>query len=196
MAMTDASALHDDATVIAPGERSPQLRQYLTMVMSADRVLSTRKEWQVDQLLELVQSRGEPVPLPVDSAIQLEGLRCLAQSIERDTYYDEIGQAFANYYLYDWITKYVQFARDLIAFPDIVSVPVAKPMFLIGYGRTGSTFLQHLLALDPDARSPRLWELMEPSPPPRPETYESDPRIRRVRMHREWNAILRRFPER
>jgi hypothetical protein len=190
MAMTDATALRDDATVVAPRERSPELRQYLAMVMSADRVLGTKKEWQVDELLEFVQSRGEPVPLRADSAIHLEGLRCLAQSIHRDTYYDEIGKAFANYYLYDWITKYLQFERDLIAFPDIVSVPVAKPMFLIGYGRTGSTFLQHLLALDPQARSPRLWELMEPSPPPRPETYESDPRIRRVRMHLNSRSIM------
>jgi hypothetical protein len=54
---------------------------------------------------------------------------------------------------------------------------VHRPLFVAGFGRTGSTLLHNLLALDGNARAPSLWELWTPSPPPRPETYATDPRI-------------------
>ena len=38
-------------------------------------------------------------------------------------------------------------------------------LFITGLPRTGSTFLQALLALDPNARSPRTWEMWYPIPP-------------------------------
>ena len=37
------------------------------------------------------------------------------------------------------------------------------------------------MSLDPTARSLLLWETLEPSPPPRPETRRTDPRIVRAR---------------
>jgi hypothetical protein len=179
----------DETKVVAPQQRSPQVQQYLAMLTSVDRALGTKSELDVDQLLELAQSRIGPVSLSADSGLHLEGLRCLAGSIQRDSYYDDIGRRMANYYVYSWIHKYVQFERDLATFPDIPGVPVSKPLFLIGFGRTGSTFLHHLLALDPQARAPRLWELLEPSPPPRPETYDTDPRIRRLQTHLSFRSI-------
>jgi Sulfotransferase family len=180
----------DKKTVVAPQIRTPQITQYLSMVTSLDPVIATRREWDVDQLLELAQSRTDAVLLSADSGLHFEGLRCLAESIQLDPYYDDVGGRAANFYIYNWITKYLQFERDLAAFPDIVRVPVPKPMFIVGFGRTGSTFLHHLLALDSQARAPRLWELMEPSPPPRRETYDTDPRIRRVQLHLSSTSIM------
>jgi hypothetical protein len=130
-----------------------------------------------------------PVPLSVDSGLHFEGLRCLAETIQRDPFYDDIGRRVANYFLYHWISRYLRFEQDLAAFPDIFSVPVTKPLFIVGYGRNGSTFLHHLLALDAQVRTPQFWELAEPSPPPRPESYQTDPRIRRVRMHQASRSI-------
>jgi len=43
---------------------------------------------------------------------------------------------------------------------------VTKPMLVSGFGRTGTTLLYNLLALDPTARSPQLWEVHFPAPPP------------------------------
>jgi Sulfotransferase family len=188
--MHNGNADGDELTVVAPRERPPQVKQYLAMLTSMDPVLSAKTEWDVDQLLELAQSRTGAVSLSADGAFHLEGLRYLAGSIQRDSYYDDIGKRVANYNLYSWISKYLRFERDLAIFPDILHVPVQKPMFLIGFGRTGSTFLHHLLALDPQARAPRLWELTEPSPPPRPETYGTDPRIRRLEMHLSSRSIM------
>jgi len=55
-------------------------------------------------------------------------------------------------------------------------VPVSRPLFITGYGRTGSTLLLNLLALDAEARAPLLWQLLAPSPPPHP-GGQADPRI-------------------
>jgi len=189
MAMNGRNADGDEMIVVAPQQRSCQVEQYLTKLTSLDRTLAAKNELDVDQLLDLAQSRIGPVSLGADSDLHLEGMRCLARSIQRDAYYDDIGRRMAHLYVYNWIQRYIQFERDLVTFPDILNVPVLKPMFLIGFGRTGSTFLHHLLALDPQARAPQLWELLEPSPPPRAETYDKDPRIRRLQAHLSFRSI-------
>lgn len=42
--------------------------------------------------------------------------------------------------------------------------PIRKPIFIIGLPRTGTTFLQRLLSLDPANTAPLTWELMDPVP--------------------------------
>jgi len=61
--------------------------------------------------------------------------------------------------------------------PRVLAGPVDAPVFVTGLGRSGTTLLHELLSLDPDVRSPRLWELMYSVPPPQASTYEGDPRV-------------------
>lgn len=61
--------------------------------------------------------------------------------------------------------------------PTVLAGPVDRPVFVTGLGRSGTTLLHELLALDPTVRAPGLWELMWSVPPPRTETYETDARI-------------------
>ncbi|CCE00195.1 conserved hypothetical protein [Bradyrhizobium sp. STM 3809] len=159
-------------------------------MLSQDREFCARRVLDVDQLLGLAQGRLGAASFGADDALHVEGIRCLAGSIARDPGYDDLGRYLAGYYIYGWIERYIQLAQDLAEQPAIVDVPVARPLFLIGFGRTGSTFLHHLLALDSQARAPRLWELQEPSPPPRSETYESDPRIGRLRAQSEFRSAV------
>jgi hypothetical protein len=188
--MNNGDAARGGTIVVAPQERSPEAKQYLAMLTSLDPLISKQRELDVDQLLELARSRTDTVSLSAGSSLQFEGLNCLAESIRREPYYDDLGRRVAHHYIYGWISKYLRFERDLTAFPDIFRVPVAKPMFLIGFGRTGSTFLHHLLSLDAQARAPQLWELTEPSPPPRPESYDTDPRIRQLKMRIGSSSIV------
>ncbi|CAL78392.1 conserved hypothetical protein; putative ATPase domain [Bradyrhizobium sp. ORS 278] len=159
-------------------------------MLSLDREFCARRLLDVDQLLDLAQDRLGPVSFGPESTLLVEGIRCLADSIARDSAYDDLGRYMAAHYIYGWIERYVQFARDLSDLPDILQVPVTRPLFLIGFGRTGSTFLHHLLALDPQARAPRLWELQEPSPPPRPASYQTDARIGRMRAQSAFRAAV------
>lgn len=57
--------------------------------------------------------------------------------------------------------KFIQYLKDS---PDVLDVPVRKPVFVVGLPRTGTTFLHRLLSLDPAVRAPLLWELLSPVP--------------------------------
>ena len=65
-------------------------------------------------------------------------------------------------------------------YPQISAAPITAPIFIIGMGRSGTTVLHELLALDPQFRVPQTWEVDHPFPPPQSATYESDPRIAQV----------------
>ena len=64
--------------------------------------------------------------------------------------------------------------------PEIVGVPIEKPVFIVGFPRTGTTILFNLFAQDPANRTPQGWEVQFPNPPPEPETYTTDRRIKKA----------------
>jgi hypothetical protein len=73
--------------------------------------------------------------------------------------------------------------------PRTLDVPVERPLFVVGPPRTGTTLLYLLLALDPQVRAPRWWEVVAPVPPPVPDGERDDPRYRRcerdlARLHK------------
>jgi len=49
--------------------------------------------------------------------------------------------------------------------PEILDTQIPSPIFLIGWMRTGTTFVHRLLAQDPDTRTMPYWESMYPVPP-------------------------------
>lgn len=65
--------------------------------------------------------------------------------------------------------KLIQYMKDV---PAVAQVSVREPVFVMGLPRTGTTFLHRLLSLDPEVRSPLLWELMAPVPAAHPQTPE------------------------
>jgi hypothetical protein len=48
--------------------------------------------------------------------------------------------------------------------PAVLEQPVAGPIVVTGFGRSGTTLLHELLACDPDNRPPLLWELLHTVP--------------------------------
>jgi len=61
--------------------------------------------------------------------------------------------------------------------PAIRDERIEKPIFVVGMLRTGTTILCELLACDPSNRPLMKWEGLESVPPPRPESFDTDPRI-------------------
>lgn len=49
--------------------------------------------------------------------------------------------------------------------PQLLDRPVARPVFVMGIPRTGTTLMSNLLAADPARRSPLTWEIDDPVPP-------------------------------
>src|SRR5467141_1619952 len=48
--------------------------------------------------------------------------------------------------------------------PGILDQPIARPIFIAGLPRSGTTFLHTLLAQDPANLIPRVWQLIHPYP--------------------------------
>jgi hypothetical protein len=60
--------------------------------------------------------------------------------------------------------------------PEASAHPVEGPLMILGTGRSGTTALHYLLAIDPQFRYPRKWEVVDPVPPPELATELDDPR--------------------
>jgi hypothetical protein len=129
----------------------------------------------IDALWRIAARRLQASPVPPRD-LEVEGLRCLVASIQVEGRYDAEALRVIQREIFVWIVGYLEFARDLERHPEIADVPVSRPLFITGFGRTGSTLLLNLLALDVAARAPLLWQLLAPSPPPR-SGDRADPRI-------------------
>jgi hypothetical protein len=75
------------------------------------------------------------------------------------------------------LVKRLRLYADRARYPEIAVQEIRAPLVVTGLPRSGTTILHALMAQDPGARSVRTWELDQPSPPPRAETYETDSRI-------------------
>jgi hypothetical protein len=77
--------------------------------------------------------------------------------------------------------------------PEILAAPLARPIFVTGLQRSGTTLLQRLLARLPGARPILAWEAFEPAPelgwqPGTPR--DADPRFARTRRAERWMQRL------
>ena len=78
------------------------------------------------------------------------------------------------------LVKRLRLVDDRKRNPAIAEERIVAPIVITGLPRTGSTHLHALMATRPGARAPLQWEMSEPSPPPRRETFDDDPRIAKV----------------
>ena len=85
----------------------------------------------------------------------------------------------------------LQMADWFARHPEIGEQAVARPLFITGLPRSGTSILHELLAQDPAHRAPRHWEVRYPCPPPERASYQSDPRIGLADQEIQlWNQIV------
>jgi hypothetical protein len=104
---------------------------------------------------------------------------------------DEAGERKAAEVCHWLLTSRLQFFEDFKRYP-IGEEKIVKPLFATGEPRSGTTLLHALLAVDPNGRALRFWEVMYPSPPPGL-AGPDDPR--RARADADWREILERLPK-
>lgn len=63
------------------------------------------------------------------------------------------------------LAKRLQMALDRERYPEIAQVKIDRPIFVVGFARSGTTLLHSLLAEDPEALAPQSWHVLSPSPP-------------------------------
>jgi Sulfotransferase family len=130
----------------------------------------------IDELWRVAAQRMRLSP-EVPQDVYIEGLRRLAAAVTSGDRYDGDTLRILQRELLRRVLTDLKICCDLADQPEIAAAPMARPLLIAGFGRTGSTLLHHLLALDPNARAPLLWELWYPSPPPQPETRFTDRRV-------------------
>jgi hypothetical protein len=106
-----------------------------------------------------------------------EGLNRLSESLEREGRLTPLGRMIARERAIGSTVNRLNYIEDRRQNPEIASESIIAPVVVVGMPRTGSTILHDILGQDPTSRVPLTWEAMFPSPPPEPETFETDPRI-------------------
>ena len=106
-----------------------------------------------------------------------DGLGLLCAGLGQEARLNDLGVEIAALDVVRALKNRLQIVDWRKAHPEIAQEKIQRPIFIVGQPRTGTTILFDLLAQDPDLRPPLTWEVDAPLPVPRPDTYETDPRI-------------------
>jgi hypothetical protein len=114
---------------------------------------------------------------PIEQALSI-----LADSLKREAALHQVGRFLTRMHLLDLLKTRLRLVEAWKRQPrdDVESSPIARPIFIMGMPRSGSTFLHELLAADPALRAPRVWEVMFPVTANEPDRGWRDRRV--------WNA--------
>ena len=69
-----------------------------------------------------------------------------------------LAHVFARQTFIQAVSNRLKTADYLKRHPEITQYPIQKPIFIVGFPRTGTTLLQNLLSLEDGRRSLKFWE--------------------------------------
>lgn len=93
-----------------------------------------------------------------------ESLDRLCASIEDDLDLSPVGRRNLHGQILDHLIQRLRFADLWRRHPEILEEPIDAPIVIVGLPRSGTTFLQHLLACDSRLRPVPFWENLSPLP--------------------------------
>jgi hypothetical protein len=106
-----------------------------------------------------------------------EALGRLLQSLAENVRMTLVGRYSAKDDTVRLAKTHLRIHRALRETPEIAETPLPTPIFIVGWPRTGTTFLHQLLAQDPVHRTIAYWESFDPVPP---QTGKPDKRIEKL----------------
>jgi hypothetical protein len=112
------------------------------------------------------------------------GFETLARAFAADETQTIVGRASLRIEMLHRLKNRLRLEAAVKREPAILQSPVRRPLFIIGFPRTGTTLLHKLLAQDPNVHVPLQWKLYSPLPMNVPQE-EIERRIR------EANSLLR-----
>jgi hypothetical protein len=86
----------------------------------------------------------------------------LARSLDTESQLHAVGRLLARHDLLRCLRNRLQLAALWKTRPAVLETELLPPSFVVGTARSGTSILSELLALDPDARTPALWEMLHP----------------------------------
>ena len=92
-------------------------------------------------------------------------LRVLINSLNEDANLNEVGRPRAKSHVLSMMTARLQLIKDHKTYPELPKQNIEKPIFLTGSQRSGTSYLNAILASDPRNIGVFEWHLTNPSPP-------------------------------
>lgn len=93
------------------------------------------------------------------------GFEAFIAALNAEAELTEQGVARARSHVLKLLVGRLRLHSDRKQFPQIAAEEVRAPLFIAGHGRSGTSYLQSLLASDPRNISPRHWQIWTLSPP-------------------------------
>lgn len=128
------------------------------------------------------------------------GLLQATAALQAETDLSDAGWQRAVAMFRDNLNRLAMIGRDRKRHPEIVEQEIKAPIFILGLPRCGTSLLHALMGADPDIRTPLMWEVAAPSPPPQAATFDSDPRIAAFDNYAdsefvgEWEGVRKAHP--
>ena len=161
------------------------------VLRAADSVAGTlgflRRPFDADRLIAAT-ARAEPDGRLDDPELR-PALDQLLGAIATEADLSLVGRLATGWDMRRFLGNLRRFSAEEAANPAILGEPVARPIFVAGLPRSGTTFLHRLLLEDPANRGPRVWETIAPYAPRR----GPDKRIAQVAA--QLRAFTRLAPE-
>lgn len=110
-----------------------------------------------------------------------EALRHLTNPRQDRAALTPVGRGLLRDVLLDRLACRLRIRRFVADSPGVRSLPIIKPLFVVGLPRTGTSLLHALLSQDPACRPLRTWYTLDPARPPRPGTPEAKKRVAHCR---------------
>jgi len=91
-------------------------------------------------------------------------VRRLLEGFDHEANLNATGRAIQRERIVGQLATNLRFESYWQQYPEIAQEKIEAPIVIVGFGRTGSTLLQRLLAADPRAHAPLWWEGRFPVP--------------------------------
>ncbi len=96
-------------------------------------------------------------------------------ALNADAELTEQGVARTRSHILKLLVGRLRLHADRDRYPQIADEEIRAPLFIAGHGRSGTSFMQSLLASDPRSLSPRHWQIWTLSPPVNLATTDNAP---------------------
>jgi sulfotransferase family protein len=145
-----------------------------------DALPSRRELLSADQLIALAQRRTGLTEFGQTPFIG--PLRHFLRACFEEANLSLVGRIATRWDVVRFLSNLLRLYDEETRAPQILERPVARPIFISGLPRSGTTFLHSLLAEDPANLVPRVWQLIHPYPPKK---FAAGPDLRRRRVARQ-----------
>jgi hypothetical protein len=110
----------------------------------------------------------------VDDDNYREALAVLLESFGRDADLTELGSKMQRFFVRNALVARLVSEAAFKQYPQHADVPIARPIFVTGLPRTGTTLIHRLLTADPRHQGLELWLAEFPQPRPPRETWSQN----------------------